>query len=183
MRRPFFLQRLFPDASWSDEVVRDAGLYRSPRAVDWVSGACALVRRSALEQIGGWDEGFFHYGEDVDLCRRLRAAGWRVWYEPSAQAVHVGGVSAPRAQLIPILAASRIRYAQLHEPRPRAVLQRVGVALGELTHSVLSTKGPEGRAGHRRALRVALASDVAAASRSDRPDAVPTAVEVGNRSD
>ncbi len=64
--------------------------------VDWVSGACFLVRRSAFEQIGGFDESYFMYLEDVDLCWRLAAAGWRVGYAPSATVTHLQGVSTDR---------------------------------------------------------------------------------------
>ena len=62
--------------------------------VDWVSGACFLARRSAWDQVGGFDASYFMYMEDVDLCWRLGRAGWRVAYEPAAEVVHVQGVSA-----------------------------------------------------------------------------------------
>jgi N-acetylglucosaminyl-diphospho-decaprenol L-rhamnosyltransferase len=62
--------------------------------VDWVSGACFLARRSAWDQVGGFDGAYFMYMEDVDLCWRLGRAGWRVAYEPAAEVVHVQGVSA-----------------------------------------------------------------------------------------
>jgi N-acetylglucosaminyl-diphospho-decaprenol L-rhamnosyltransferase len=61
--------------------------------VDWVSGACILVRRDAWEAVGGFDPDYFMYLEDVDLCWRLGKAGWAVGYEPAAGAVHVQGVS------------------------------------------------------------------------------------------
>ena len=61
--------------------------------VDWVSGACFLVRRSAFEQVGGFDESYFMYAEDVDLCWRLGRRGWRVLYLPSAEVTHLQGVS------------------------------------------------------------------------------------------
>ncbi len=64
-----------------------------PRDVDWVSGAAVWLRRAALEAVGGWDEGYFMYVEDVDLAWRLRRAGWRVAYEPSGTVVHVQGAS------------------------------------------------------------------------------------------
>jgi N-acetylglucosaminyl-diphospho-decaprenol L-rhamnosyltransferase len=64
-----------------------------PREVDWVSGAAIWLRRDALDAIGGWDEGFFMYVEDVDLCWRLHGAGWTVAYEPAAEVTHVQGVS------------------------------------------------------------------------------------------
>lgn len=65
----------------------------APRDVDWVSGAAIWLRREALDAIGGWDEDFFMYAEDVDLCRRLRGDGWCVVFEPSGEVVHVQGAS------------------------------------------------------------------------------------------
>lgn len=62
--------------------------------VDWVSGACFLVRREAWESVGGFDPAYFMYMEDVDLCWRLRRAGWEIGYEPAAEVVHIQGVSA-----------------------------------------------------------------------------------------
>ncbi len=58
------------------------------REVDWVSGASMLVRREAFEQVGGFDEGFFMYVEDLDLCTRMRGAGWKSVYHPQAQMLH-----------------------------------------------------------------------------------------------
>jgi len=60
---------------------------------EWVSGACFLARRSAWEELGGFDEGYFMYAEDVDLCWRARRARWRVGFEPAARVTHVQGVS------------------------------------------------------------------------------------------
>lgn len=67
-----------------------------PGDVDWVSGSCFLIRRACWEAIGGFDEGYFMYAEDVDLCWRARQAGWEVAYEPTATVVHVQGVSTDR---------------------------------------------------------------------------------------
>ena len=64
-----------------------------PRDVDWLSGAALWLRRAALDDVGGWDERYFMYVEDVDLCWRLRRAGWRVAYEPSGTVEHLLGVS------------------------------------------------------------------------------------------
>ena len=61
------------------------------RDADWVSGAGFLVRRDAFEAVGGFDEAYFMYVEDVDLCWRLHRAGWAVLYEPSARVVHEQG--------------------------------------------------------------------------------------------
>jgi N-acetylglucosaminyl-diphospho-decaprenol L-rhamnosyltransferase len=150
-----FLHRLFPHASWTDEVIRDPRAYEEPGRPDWVSGACILVRRSVLEQLGGLDQGFFMYCEDIDLCRRIRAAGHGLRYEPSALVIHGGGASAPRPALLPVLAASRLRYAAKHRSRFGALLERLGVGLGAATHVLVSRGGRPMRLGHARALRLA----------------------------
>jgi GT2 family glycosyltransferase len=153
-----FLHRLFPTAGWSDELVRDAEAYARPGAPEWVSGACLLVRRSVLERLGGLDEGFFLYCEDIDLCRRIRDAGLETRFEPGAVAVHEGGASAPRAALLPVLAASRIRYVRKHQPPHTAFLEHLGVAVGALTHAIVTGGGSEVRRGHVRALARALSA-------------------------
>jgi N-acetylglucosaminyl-diphospho-decaprenol L-rhamnosyltransferase len=66
---------------------------RVARDVDWLSGALLFLRRSALASVGGWDERYFMYMEDVDLCWRLRRLGWRVAYEPGGAATHTQGAS------------------------------------------------------------------------------------------
>jgi N-acetylglucosaminyl-diphospho-decaprenol L-rhamnosyltransferase len=67
-----------------------------PRDVGFVSGAAVWLRREALTAVGGWDDGYFMYVEDVDLCWRLRNAGWRVVYEPGGEVVHEQGASTSR---------------------------------------------------------------------------------------
>ncbi|MGC8780041.1 MAG: glycosyltransferase family 2 protein, partial [Anaerolineae bacterium] len=62
-----------------------------PIQVDWVSGACLLARRAAIEQVGALDEAMFMYFEDNDWCRRMRRAGWQVWYVPTVAITHIGG--------------------------------------------------------------------------------------------
>jgi len=64
-----------------------------PLAVDWVSGACLMVRREVIEQVGGLDENIFMYFEDNDWCLRIRKAGWKVFYVPQAEITHIGGQS------------------------------------------------------------------------------------------
>jgi GT2 family glycosyltransferase len=149
----FFLHRLFPRALWADETVRRAEDYERPGPAEWVSGACVLVRRTLLEELGGMDEGFFLYSEDTDLCRRIWDAGYEVRFDPGATAVHEGGASAPRPSLIPVLVTSRVRYAGKHRGPVAALGERVGVALGALTHAVVSKGGRAARAGHLRSLR------------------------------
>jgi N-acetylglucosaminyl-diphospho-decaprenol L-rhamnosyltransferase len=64
-----------------------------PLQVDWVSGACMLVRRDAYEAAGRYDAGYFMYFEEMDFCLRLRRAGWRVVYDPGAEVTHILGGS------------------------------------------------------------------------------------------
>lgn len=86
---------------------------RSERTeVAWVSGAFLLVRRAAFDAVGGFDEGFFLYKEDEDLCLRLRQAGGTVLYEPAVTVEHVGSVVARRDP--EQLGASVDRYRDKH---------------------------------------------------------------------
>ena len=67
-----------------------------PEAVDWAVGAAWLLRRAAVDELGGLDERFFMYVEDLEWCARARAHGWEVWFEPGAVVRHVGNVSGQR---------------------------------------------------------------------------------------
>ena len=95
-----------------------------PRDVDWVSGCAVWLRRAALDRVGGWDESYFLYVEDVDLCWRLRKAGWRVAYEPGARVVHVQGASTSRRPYRMILEHHRSlwRFARKRYTGVRAVV-------------------------------------------------------------
>jgi N-acetylglucosaminyl-diphospho-decaprenol L-rhamnosyltransferase len=148
----FYLHRLVPEAEWADEVIRARQLYEKPRDTEWLSGACLLARRELLERVGGWDESFFHYSEDTELCRAAWACGFRVRYEPTAVARHTGGASADRTDLLPVLARSRIAYVHKNYPRPVALAHRLGIAFEALTHMVVSRGGLAQRRGHARAL-------------------------------
>ena len=151
----FFVPRLRPATRWSLDVADDAA-YRRPGTPDWVSGACLAIRRELLEETDGFDEGFFMYYEDMDLCRRARDAGAEVRYDPSIRVIHVGGASAPRARLIPVMTRSRLRYARKHHGRRGELLERLATALHSLTHVALTTQGGEARRGYLAALRTAL---------------------------
>ena len=64
-----------------------------PRAVDWVLGACLMIRRQVFLSLGGFDERYFMYFEEVDFCTRARQVGWEIWYVPDAVVVHEGRAS------------------------------------------------------------------------------------------
>lgn len=73
--------------------------------VDWLVGAALMTRRTVLEQVGGFDEGYFMYSEELDWCRRVKEAGWRIVYLPTAQIVHHEGKSSEQ-----VVAARHIRF-------------------------------------------------------------------------
>jgi GT2 family glycosyltransferase len=154
-----FLHRLFSRAAWANELIRDPSAYTRAWGPEWVSGACIVVRRSVLEQVGGWDDDFFLYCEDVDLCRRIREAGYEIRYEPTAVVVHAEGASTPRPASLPLLAAARLLYARKHRRPFAAALERVGVGLWAFTHLLVARGGREERRGHARALRIVLSGD------------------------
>ena len=153
-----FLARLAPRASWTDELIRDARRYDVPGTPDWLSGACLLLRRAAVADVGGLDEDFFLYSEETDLFRRLQMRGWTARYVPDATAHHDGGASAPRHTTKRIWAQSRVHYARKHHGRVVAALEAAGVALGGLTHAAVWLHRPSLARGHADAGRAALAA-------------------------
>ncbi len=91
-----FLGQFWPSNPFSRRYRMTNWDHAQSREVDWVSGAFFVVRRSAWQAVGGFDPAFYMYLEDVDLCWRLRQAGWGVAYVPGAAVTHVQGVSADR---------------------------------------------------------------------------------------
>lgn len=94
------LTRLFPN---SKMVQRDLPILSwngvTPTEVDWVSGACIFVKRRALEQVDGFDQRYFMYFEDTDLCRRIKKHGWSTCYVPSSRILHRVGQSSKNKPL------------------------------------------------------------------------------------
>jgi hypothetical protein len=86
--------KLFPHSRFFGGYRMTWWAHDQQREVDQLMGAALLLRRTALEQVGVLDERFFVYFEEVDLCLRLRQAGWKVLFVPTAQVVHHGGQSA-----------------------------------------------------------------------------------------
>jgi len=86
--RRTFLGKLFPNARLLREHLMMDFDHESARKVDWVIGACMLVRREAIDRIGAMDERFFLYFEDLDWCHRMGKQGWSVYYVPESVMVH-----------------------------------------------------------------------------------------------
>lgn len=169
--RALFVHHLAPQASWTDEVVRDPALYDRTTRVDWLPATSLLVRRSTLEAVAGFDEAFFMYVEDMDLCWRIRRTGLDIVYTPDAVCMHEGGRSFPRAGLLPTLAASRLHYAKLRNGPIGRIAERAGIGIGEGLRAVIGRGESGRRRGHLAALGVILRDDdgyrAAASSGSD----------------
>ena len=112
------MTRLWPGNPWSRRYLLSDWDHQSPRDVDWLSGACMLVRRAAIDAVGALDEAFFMFNEDVDWCRRMNLAGWRVSYVPEAVAVHHIGASRHRVSSRVIWERHRgmAHYFRKHHP-------------------------------------------------------------------
>ena len=90
-------------------LVEAEGLHAVEREADWVSGACLMIRREAFDAVSGFDERFFLYEEDADLCRRVRQSGWQVLFSPAAEARHALGRSMARTP-----ERARLEYQRSH---------------------------------------------------------------------
>lgn len=88
-----FARDRISDARAEQLMLEGAWRHDRARKVDWAVGAALLIRRAALDEIGGLDESFFMYVEDVEWCWRAAGRGWEIWFEPSAVVRHVGNAS------------------------------------------------------------------------------------------
>jgi N-acetylglucosaminyl-diphospho-decaprenol L-rhamnosyltransferase len=121
--------------------------------VPWVKGAALAIRRTAFEEVLGFDEAYFLYAEEMDLCWRLRRAGWKVRFTPEAEVVHVEGASTGRMrpEMMLQLYASLERFHRLHSPRGKIRRLRRAVKAAMLEHVLrdavksLWTSDPERR--------------------------------------
>jgi N-acetylglucosaminyl-diphospho-decaprenol L-rhamnosyltransferase len=126
---------------------------KGPQMVDYVEGACLFVRRTAFDQVGGLDESYFMYAEEVDWCYAMKEKGWQVWYEPAARVIHLGGGSSRtrRLQREGDLYTSRVRFFRKHYGNVAATLLKWQIyfftAVKITAHSLLRwvSGGKQGR--------------------------------------
>ncbi|MCD6289094.1 MAG: glycosyltransferase family 2 protein [Anaerolineae bacterium] len=121
--------------------------------VDWVVGAALLVRRQTVEQVGGFDERFFMYSEELDWCRRARLAGWRIMYLPSAQIIHYEGKSSEQVVAARHIhfQASKVLYFRKYHGKLVAELLRAFLLASYVYQ--LGEEAAKWLIGHRRPLR------------------------------
>ncbi len=163
-RRLPTLPVLFLESTWLQDVAPRGWLRRYyvadqpdtiEQAVDWITGAAMLTRRAVWEQVGGFDEGFFMYSEELDWCRRVGAAGWRVVYLPAARIIHHEGKSSEQvvAARHVYFQTSKVRYTRKYHGAAWAELLRFWL-LGQYVWQ-LGLEGTKWLLGSRRELRAA----------------------------
>lgn len=131
--RLFYLERIFTRS-------RDIAGYSLPwlgfgreARVDCISGACMLIRRSDYTQIAGFDEQFFLFGEDVDLCKRVALLQRETWYIPAARIVHIGGHSMRQVKetaSYEFYRAMRIYMSKHWQHLPRVAYRTIDMGIG-----------------------------------------------------
>ena len=147
-----WLQSLAPRGVLRDYYVQDRPDGET-QEVDWVMGACLLVRREAIQQVGMLDEGFFMYSEELDWCCRIKHAGWKIVYLPTAQVIHHVGKSSEQvvAQRHIYFQTSKVRYFRKHHGALAAGVLRFALLAMYLAQLVL--EAAKGALGHKREMR------------------------------
>ncbi len=133
--------------------------YEREQDVDTVSGCCLLARRDLLEEIGAFDEEYFIYFEETDLCERIRRSGHKVVYTPAASIVHLGHATTVKSKTWFKIQHERSRRRFFRKNRGRASLAAIGVILlvKSLLRAVLGTLGVVLTAGRSKRIRSSTA--------------------------
>jgi N-acetylglucosaminyl-diphospho-decaprenol L-rhamnosyltransferase len=155
-----FLRHLAPRSRLLNDFYGAGFDYRSRHPAEFLMGAVLLLRREAVDEVGGFDPAFFMFSEEVDLCYRMRAAGWAVEFTPDAEFVHLGGASTKpiwdrmfREQL-----RGHLRFFAKHHGLQRAEKARL-LMLSALRLRSILFRGERGRA-YRNAASWLAATDV-----------------------
>lgn len=121
--------------------------------VDWVQGSAMMLRREVYDQIGGMDEGFFMFSEEVDWCKRAADQGWKIAYVGSTSIIHHGGKSTEQATARSHIhyQTSKIRYFRKHHGAARANLLRLYILLNYRIQWIIESV--KGALGHKPELR------------------------------
>jgi GT2 family glycosyltransferase len=122
--------RLRRRPGWLSEVVWNPRAYAGRHAVEWATGAAAMISAGCDAAVGRWDERYFLYSEEVDYAARVRRAGFRIEYTPTARVRHRAGGSGSSPELVALMAVNRVRYVA--HRGDGAALFRLVVTLGEI---------------------------------------------------
>ena len=132
-------------ASWLGERELDMRVYEQDFECDWVSGSFMLVRREALQGAGFWDERFFIYSEETDLCLRIKQAGWEVRHLPDLTILHHAGKAGWNPRVEAQGAYAKRQYMRKHFSSPRRLAATAALALGYGLRAVAWQSEPEQR--------------------------------------
>jgi N-acetylglucosaminyl-diphospho-decaprenol L-rhamnosyltransferase len=137
--RLMFLDRLWRRATY----VQERWDQETPRRVEVIKGACLLLRRAALNQVGLLDERYFMYTEEMDLCYRLSQAGWELWWVPRAVVRHYGQASAKQmAEAMYVqLYRSKVQFHRKYGSNRRARAFKILLALAYLPRWIVAPAG------------------------------------------
>lgn len=160
-RFPSLLTGVF-ESTWLESLAPDILLRRyygldladdQESDVDWITGAALMVPRRVIDHVGLFDEGYFMYSEELDWCRRINDAGWRIVYLPAAQVIHLVGKSSEQAVTARHVnfQQAKLRYFRKHHGRIAAASLRL-ILLGNYSGQ-LALEAAKGLLGHKRGLR------------------------------
>lgn len=156
LRTAFFestwLQPYAPQAVLDTHFVRDVADDETA-VVEWVMGACLMTRQEVVAQVGGMDEKYFMYSEELDYCRRIHEVGWQVVYYPQAQVTHLSGKSSEQAVTYRHINFNRakLRYFRKYHGRLAAGVLRIFLLASYGWQ--LTLEAIKGAVGHKRPLR------------------------------
>ncbi len=121
----------YPMTKWNKDQARE---------VDTLLGACMLIRREAINQFGLFDEDYFIYSEEVDLCTRLKEAGWRLYWVPGAVVIHYGGISTQQVseEMFLRLYEGKILYFRKHHSNLSVFVYKLILIAATITRLVLT---------------------------------------------
>ena len=164
------------------ERVLEPDPYAGGGRFDWTTGAVLAVRRDAFEAVGGFDERFFLFSEETDLCKRLHDAGWEAYVEPGVTFIHHAGKAGPHPPREAQMAYARLQYARKHFGRARAALYHAILLMHHAVRAaVLRHTGDSessSAAASTLALRVLLGLEPAPYRCSDGAQTAPATVSV-----
>ena len=134
--RLFHLDSLSPYAEYPLTIWQT----NQPLEVDVLIGACLLMRKEVLEQVGFLDEEYFMYSEEVDLCYRIQRAGWRIYWVPQAEVVHFGGQSTQQVptEMFLNLYHSKIKYFRKNYGWSAALIYKLILRIAALSRLILA---------------------------------------------
>ncbi|VAW32661.1 dTDP-Rha:A-D-GlcNAc-diphosphoryl polyprenol, A-3-L-rhamnosyl transferase WbbL [hydrothermal vent metagenome] len=148
-----YAPRAVLDDYYARDVYVDATGDEETAVVDWVMGACLMTRQEVVAQVGGLDEAYFMYSEELDYCRRIKQAGWQVVYYPSAKVTHLLGKSSEQAITHRHINfnQAKLRYFRKYHGRLAAAVLRTFLLLSYSWQLIL--EAVKGVVGHKRPLR------------------------------